>query len=281
MPDEIRIRVTTLRGLFDTALDHIAKWNQLVPIIKQSAQMVELIDDSWSRAPTAVTGLTSEPLVDYLDKSVREASILATIPAPRLGLGPVLNTAGSAPMAVYTSFVADIGARFQHDQTAVTWANETLHLGQRLEAVRNRSQNVHRRLVLLHADLGDLHDHAVNAVLAAQAGTQSPIEAAANLDRLLEQFKGNLLARCKTGKGTTYGRISDNLAADSPLTRTVVSDGQITYDTLNGELMGIRKSMQPSTGERVVELLRQVEEHIQLITDALDPNKVGVDFTGR
>ena len=44
------------------------------------------------------------------------------------------------------------------------------------------------------------------------------------------------------------------------------------------ELMRIRKRLVVSTGEQIVELLRQVEEHVILITDALDPDEVGVTF---
>ena len=123
-----------------------------------------------------------------------------------------------------------------------------------------------------------MYNNAVEATFAAKAGTQSPVEAAAILDRVIERFKGELIGRCKKGDKATYARISDNLATDSPLTKSVVIDGQVTYDTINHELMTIRKGMAMASGERMVELLRMIEKHIIVITDALDPSKVGIEF---
>ena len=90
------------------------------------------------------------------------------------------------------------------------------------------------------------------------------------LNRLLDQFKGVLIDRCKGGKGTNYDRLSEHLAANSPLTKSAVLDGQRVYDDLSKELMEIRKSMRISSGDRIVEILREIEDHIIIITDALD-----------
>jgi hypothetical protein len=159
------------------------------------------------------------------------------------------------------------------------WAGVTVTMGDEIQAKINKSDIVRHRLTLLRGDLPDLHKNATDLCLKAQATSDiSPIGAAMALNRLLEQFKGALIDRCRGGDGTRYSRISDRLAANSALTTTVVTDGQITYDRVNLELVQIRKSMTPTNKDRVVEILHEIEDHIIIVTDALDPTKLGISF---
>jgi hypothetical protein len=279
MSDEIKARIQTLHGLFVTGIDRLAGWNKYIPNMQQTEQYLAWMDDSISRSPNGIQVTTDERLLDYLGKATQGAEVFLSIPEPSPDLFPFVSTSGSAVSSQYYNYVNEVAYRLHDDPQIAAWAGITITSGDNLILNRNRSETVHQRLIQLNPGLGDLHDQAVNATRAAQAQAQNPVEAAATQNRLLEQFKGALIARCRTtGKGTNYDRISANLAADSALTKTVVLDGQNTYNALNNELVEVRKSIKPSTGMRMEELLRLLEEHIIVITDALDPGKVGIVF---
>jgi hypothetical protein len=278
MTDELKNGIHTLRGLYETGINRIAGWNQLIPGMQLTMQNLVWIDETINRAPSGINVQTSERLMGYIDMATQEAHIFRSIPDPDSLSFPSISASGTAVASEYYRYVNDVGNRLHDDPEIARWSNVTLTLGNELILNQDRTGVVHQRLVKLNPVLGNLHDQAIASTRAAEAGTQSPVEAAANQNRLLEQFKGALIARCKAGKGTNYTRISDNLAANSPLTQTVVADGQNTYDTLNDELVDIRKSIKPSTGRRMGELLKLLEDHITVITDALDPSKVGVNF---
>lgn len=275
----IKNRVQRIRGLYISGLSNIAAWNENVPVMKETEEVLAWVDNTISSSPVEIVPLVNETLIDYLDKSEQAVSVLNNIPKPPLDFMPIQSTAGSSIVSSYTEYVEQVIDRFHDQPKAVEWGQRTLFLGQQLKAVRYRSDIVRRRLIQLNPFLGELHKRAVDATLTAEAGTQNPIEAAAAQNRLLEQFKGALIAKCRTGKGTNYERISSSLAANAPLTKTVVADGQGVYDSLNNELVEIRKQMGSVKGERMGQLLRLLEEHIIVITDALDPNQVGIVFS--
>jgi len=279
MSDEIKHRVTVLRGLYTTGLNQIADWNKYVPGMQKTEQYLGWIEGSLNCSPSEIKFVTDETLIDYLEKASAEAVIFGLIPTPAANLSSVVNTSGSVIPSVYTQYVGKIETNF-HDNPHVTeWARATIVSGEELRERENRSDIVRMRLSQLNPDLGQLYTDAVNASLAAKAGTQKPIEAAAVLDRVIERFKGELIVRCRRGEKANYKRISENLSANSELTKTVVLDGQKTYDDLNLELMRIRKSMQTGSGERIIQILHQIEDHVIVITDALDPDKVGISFS--
>ena len=278
MVDEIKRRIHILHDLYVTGINQIAEWNKFIPSMQQTEENLRWIESSLNQSPFAISETTDEMLLDYLDKAIQGVAVFGSIPKPTLILHPVVNTSGSIIPSVYNQYVSRIETQLSNQPEVVEWAKNTIATGNSLREKQNRSDKVRKRLTQLRQDLGDLYGQAVNASLAAKANIKVSIEAAAILDRVIERFKGELIDRCRRGDKANYKRISDNLAANSELTRTAVEDGQTTYDQINIELMRIRKSMQPSSGERIMELLYLIEDHIIIITDALDPDKLGISF---
>jgi hypothetical protein len=279
MSDEIKKQANVLYSLYDIGIRNIAEWNKHLPAMQQTRMYLDWIRSSMNVSPAEIAVTTDEILLDYLVKAAEGAAIVGSIPNPTPELYPVVATSGSILPNVYNQYVKKVAFQFQANPDVVKWAGITVTFGEELKAKQNRSDIVRQRLTLLRADLADLHRESTDLCLKAQAERDSkPVGATMTLNRLLEQFKGALINRCRGGDGTRYQRISDYLAANSTLTKTVVIDGQLTYDRINDELVQIRKRMRVSSGDRVVEILREIEDHIIIITDALDSIKLGICF---
>lgn len=279
MSDEIKRQVNVLYNLYDSGIGNIAEWNKHLPAMQQTRTCLAWIRSSMNDSPPEITLTTDEVLLDYLGKAAEGAAIVGSIPNPTPELYPVVTTSGSVLPDVYNQYVRRVAYEYQANPNVVKWAGITITFGEELKAKQNRSDIVHQRLILLRADLAVLHREATDLCLKAQAESDSkPVGATMTLNRLLEQFKGALINKCRGGDGTRYQRISDYLAANSTLTKAVVANGQVTYDRINDELVQIRKRMQVSSGDRALEILREIEDHIIIITDALDPTKLGISF---
>lgn len=280
MSDEIKRRINAIYAVFDQGIDNIAEWNRQLPSMQQTKEQLRWMRDSIDSAPPELTNTTDEYLLDYLEKSFAGTAVIRSIPSPTLSLVPVVTTSGSVLPNVYNQYVRRVAYEYRASPDVTKWAGVTVTMGDEIQAKLNKSDVVQHRLTLLRpADLPGLHKEATDLCLKSQAtGDRNPIGAAMALNRLLEQFKGALIDKCRGGDGTRYSRISDRLAANSALTTTVVNDGQITYDRINLELVQIRKSMTTTSKNRVVEILHEIEDHIIIITDALDPTKLGISF---
>ncbi len=278
MTEEIKKGIRDLRSAYIIGLSRIAEWNRHVAEMQRAEQWLGWMEESINQSPLVLAYFPDEKLMDYLGLANEENAIIETIPQPPPGQISVYLSTGTAVQEAYHQYVRNAAA-FYSDRLEVThWANETIKVEKGLRDRENRSDIARRRLVQMNTSLGELYSKSVESTLAAQAGTQNPIEAASNQNRLLEQFKGHLINLCRKGKGNNYSRISENLAADSILTKQIVRDGQETYKKLNGEYVSIRKSISPSTGDRLVELLHELEDHIVIITDAIDPDKIEINL---
>lgn len=278
MKSEMGKKIKNVHQDLVTILGRVSDWNKIVPTIQSAEQWFAWMEESVDKAPDQLGSMTDETLLSYLDMAGRITAVGNAIPpvTPMTAAG-FFASSGSLTTA-YIDFVRYTAVVRASNPEVTQWANATITLGNALREKQNRSGMVHHRLIQLNPALGELHDKCTNATLAAKAGTQNPIEAAANQNRLLEQFKGHLIDKCRHGSGVSYRRISDNLAIDSPFTKSVVSDGQDTYDRLNREYVAVRKSLNDSTGNRLMELLRDLEDHIYNVTNALDPARTGLTF---
>jgi hypothetical protein len=280
MPDnDLSSMIDDLRGVYGNALDKIAKWNKLVPDIQHARDQFSWMSDSIHKAPNVVNSTADETLLDSLSKSKAAVSGLLNLPDPPKYLGPVVATSASANTVFYESFVRGVSRQQSDNPEVVDWARRTTATGEALRQAQDRSNEVHKRLNLLLPKLGKLHDQAQQATLSSAAEVTGPVEAASTQRSLLDEFKGTLIGHCRTGNGAKYARISDNLAIESDFTRETVTSGQVTYDALHWELSQISKSQKKATGEQMQQLLNNLEDHIWIITSALDPDKSGVSFT--
>lgn len=279
MADGIKKHANALFSLYDSGIENIAEWNKHLPVMQQTRTYLDWIRSSMNESPPEIAGTSDDVLLDYLDKASEGTAIVGSIPNPTSELYPIVTTSGSVHPNVYGQYVRKVACQFQTNSNVVKWSGITIAFCEDFYVKQNRSDIITQRLTLLQGDLADLHKEAMDLGLIAQAESDSkPLGAAMTLNRLLEQFKGALIDKCKGGKGTNYQRISDFLAANSALTKTVVVDGQLTYDRIYEELVQIRKRMRVSKCDRVVEILHEIEDHIIIITDALDSIKLGISF---
>lgn len=279
MTDELKNKVDNLFNIYDHGISNIVEFNNLIPGLQQTRETLQWVRDSLNNSPTQVSLLPNEHLSDILEKATQGAAVLRSFPKPPSELGPVLNTSGSAVYTIYFDHIRKVESYYIGDPIVVDWARTTKITGEKLVEKQNRSGIVSYRLSLIHPMLEMLHKEAIDLCVRAKAEADGrPVGASMTLTRLLDQFKGNLIDKCKGGDGANYNRISERLAANSALTKTTVLEGQSKYENLKSELLEIRKKGKPSSGDRIEQILREVEGHILTITDALDPDKLGITF---
>jgi hypothetical protein len=277
--NDLSSKIDDLHGMFGNALDKIAEWNKLVPDMQRARDQLSWMSDSIHKAPNIVNSTTDETLLDSLSKSRVAVSGMLSLLYPPNNFGPIVTTSASVNTAVYTQFVHNVSQQLSSIPEVVDWARKTTIAGEALRQNQDRSNEVHRRLNLLSPKLGKLHEQAQQATLSSVAEVAGAVEAASTQRSLLDEFKGVLISRCRAGNGTKYARISDNLALDSDFTRETVTSGQHAYDSLHWDLSQISHSKTIVTGEQMQRLLYDLEDHIWIITSALDPDKLGVSFT--
>lgn len=280
MSNEIKDQANNLNDLYEKAISNITNWNEYLPAMVKAKKNLDWIKNAMNSSPTVISSEMDETLMDYLNKASNDAMILLDIPEPNPSVSTFATTSGSAIPDAFVNFVKDLPYQFRDNQEVAEWAEITIVWGDNLKKEQNRSERVHQRLTQLKTNnLDELHKEAIDLCFKAQAARDlKPVGAAMVLTRLMEQFKGALISNCRLGKGNNYQRISENLADNSDLARAVVTNGQTTYDQINDELVHIRKRMKLSSGDRIVELLREIEDHIFIITDGLDPSKIGITF---
>lgn len=279
MSEEMKKGVKHLRGIYVVGKTNLADWNEILPDIETTDEYLQVVEKSLDSSPQILKHTTDESVMDYLDYSIQDSSAIAMIPKPTAVLKTVSSTAGSVIFSGYMGYVSKMQDKYPDNYEVKEWAGLTMLMGEELREKHHIADKARQRLGQLNPDLMALYDQAVEASLATKAGIQDSVKAAALLDRVLERFKGELLGRIKASVKPTYQSISDQLAANSNLTKTTVLEGQNTYDTLNNELMNVRKSMQLSSGERIIDLLHLIEDHIIVITNSLDPNRIGIIFS--
>lgn len=278
MSDELKKEIHELQEVYKTALTRIADLNKTVPNLHQASQILSWIDESINSCPADLGEITDETLLFYITEARKGTAALGSIPEVTPELNSYVNISGSAVPPAYNRYVQKAAYAYSANPDVSKWAGITVTMGEEIRDRQNSFEVVLHRLTLLNPELGQHYSDTVKAALSAKSTEQGPVAAAAMLDRVIERFKGELIGRCHHGEKATYKRISENLAINTDLARDVVTNGQTIYDTINLELMRIRKSMLPDDGNRVMELIHQIEDHIIEITDALDPAKLGMSF---
>jgi hypothetical protein len=194
-------------------------------------------------------------------------SILAMVPASSL-----------SSSTDYLSHVDRMELMYQKEAVVQAWSEKVRREREKLRGKQARSEQVFSRLTQLSLRLGELHEEAVAITLKVSAAVQSPVEAAEVQRELLVQFKGDMIQRCRQGKGTKYSRIATNLAYDDESIQEIVIDEQSVYDSLHSELSEIAKMRKVPKSERLELTLGLLEDHILVISSSLDPFKLGFSF---
>jgi hypothetical protein len=234
--NEIQKRVRKIRSRFTIAQTNISSWVALLPNIQQADQFLKVVEDSIDNAPEILNNYTNDEVIEHLDMVDNATLFLNSIPATDFNYEQPLNVAGTATGSSYKDYIKYVDTKFKNQPGVPEWVAESYIAFENLDVIQKRSEIVRKRLTQLHPSLGELHEKAVDAYHLAKVRPLSTVEASQTMDILLNQFKGNLIAKCRRGEKATYKRISDNLAVDSELTKYVVSNGQEKYDSIKKEL---------------------------------------------
>lgn len=270
-----RKKIEKVRNKVSKRLETIAKLQKEIPSLKKAEEELDWMLRAEENAPPIVNIHLSENLLQRLNTF----DIYLTkysIPKPSYDSDAFINSSGTASSSDYINNVYQIRDSFTNDEGVLSWAIKVSDSYFDLRVKQARTEMVSSRLGQLNNRLMNLHKSAIDACLSTSAGSTSPVEGAALLRELLDSFKGELIRRCKKGKGATYQRIADNLAFDK--LRSMISDQQEEYDNLHSELSGILKSRTVIQPSRIRELLTLTEDHISVVILVLDPEKIGFEF---
>lgn len=259
-------------------LNKLEKWNKLAPHIQRDLEYQEWMENAVELEPEILSLHIDENLKSTLTSGYETLPGLLNIPEPPDDIQTHILASGTAAPIQYTRYMIHLERNQSDNAHVINWAKEHIANYNKLRNTHNTSAEVSRRVLKLNPMLGDLHNSSINAILQCSANQIEPPLAAVVSRRLLEQFKGHLIAHCRTGKKTSYKRISDNLAADSVLTKSAIETEQETYDRLWTELTHIVKRIKNVGPDYLKELFRELEDHIMVVTSAIDPNKIGFDF---
>jgi hypothetical protein len=225
--------------LITDRLNSISQLNKEVPKLEQAKEELEWILNSEENAPVITFEHPSERVLHNLENLTFYLSEYEiTPPHPE---GPyVVSASGTTTSSDYVVHVSKFVGMYD-DREVIGWHDSVLSGYEDLRTSQKRSEKSSLRLCQLDQRLQDLHRESINECLAISAEVKSPIEGAELLRELLVSFKGELIRRCRSGKGTRYDRIADNLAVNSKTTRDIISDEQENYDRIHHELSEIAK----------------------------------------
>jgi hypothetical protein len=278
MPDNIQeSKLRKVIDLIRERLNAIRSLQKEAPRLEEARDELEWMLNSEEHAPEVTITLPSENVLhrlSLLQQYLVDHKIVAADP-----MGPyIISASGITSSSDYAVHVTEIHRLFLQNTEVARWHDSVMNGYQQLRTSHNRSEKASSRLGQLDDRLLDLHSRATDAALSTSAGVQSPIESAELIRELLISFKGELIRRCKVGKGTKYQRIAQNLAIDSQATLEAIIDQQQNYDELHHELAGIAKNRLQVPQKRLKELLANFEDHVLIITNSIDPEKIGFEF---
>ena len=271
-----RKKIEQIRKKVRERLKTIAKLKKEVPSLKKAEEELDWMLNSEESAPKIAGLHQSEFLLNRLGEFDSYLTKYA-IPAPSFDSDFVINSSGTASSSDYINYVYRVRKAFSENNDVQNWVIKVSDAYLALRKNQARTEMVRHRLDQLANRLGNLHQKAKDACWSTSSEIQAPVEAAAYLRELLDGFKGELIRRCKEGNKSTYRRISDNLAFEN--TKSIVYDQQAVYDEIHHELSEIVKSRLVIPNNRMQELLFSVEDHISVVTIAVDPRKIDIEFT--
>jgi hypothetical protein len=258
-------------------IDSIKVLHKEVPHLEEAKKELEWMLKSEEIAPDVTIAFPSEKVLYQLD-NLEQYLVNYQIPLPNQ-IGPyIISASGTSSSSDYVDHATEFHALFPEDKNVSKWSAYVVESYQQLRESQNRSKQVNLRLGKLNNRLKDFHSRAIDAVLSAAADVQSPIEGGELIRELLVSFKGELIRRCKSGRGTDYHRIANNLAVCSQATIDAIVNQVQVYDNLHHELAEIAKGRLEVHQNRLKVLLSNFEDHVLIITDSLDPEKTGIEF---
>ncbi|MCK4821778.1 hypothetical protein KA005_38785 [bacterium] len=263
-------------GQVEERINTIGKLNHEIPKLEQSKGNLEWMLNAEFASPEITHVHPSEDVMQGLEDLGGYLASSRILP-PDPYRERVYSTTSSGTSIDYIDHVNHMVETFPDNREVVDWHNITIAKYSDLREKKSTSDIVNRRLAQLNPRLAELHNQAKTEVYSVKAEIKSPIETAGILRELLDQFKGELLNR-SAGKGNKYERISNNLVVGLDITKRIVIEQQMIYDDIHHDLSEIVKSRVEVDGDQLVKYIERIEDHIELVTSSIDPDKIGFEF---
>jgi hypothetical protein len=258
-------------------IDRIGEYHQELPMLQRALEDLDFMISAQEAAPDEAGSRIPETLLAHLE-DMTEILEEDQLPPTNPVLIRAVSPSATGTSSNYLMYVDGVSAAYPRVNAVSDWASAVRGDSQKLRERHRRRRTVQSRLSTLDVTLAQLHNNAVEAALTAASGVVPPVESAEAIRELLVRFKGELIRRCQTGQGTKYRRIAQNLAFDPLHSYNIIFDQQEAYDVLHHELSEIAKGRKPVSPDRTAYLLGLVEDHIEIVTAAADPEKIGVHF---
>lgn len=239
MPDNLqKSKLQKVLALILDRLNAIKNLQKEVPHLEEAKEGIEWMLKSEEVAPEVTVVFPSEKLLGHLD-NLEQYMVKYPLFIFDQGGPSIISASGTASTSDYVDHARGFSYRFPKDEEVSSWCTYVVEGYDQLRESQNRSNQVNLRLGKLNERLKDLHNQSKNAVLIATASVQSPIESGELLRELLVSFKGELIRRCISGKGSDYSRIAENLAVASQTTIDAIVNQQEIYDNLHPMMAAI------------------------------------------
>lgn len=274
----VKTQVFQNSKILHDAARRITKLNKLLPEIQKAIIVHDWLEKTINEEPEILASNIDENFESLVYASTQALADLNTIPDMSPYSSSDIIASGSAGTAVYNGYLLRNKEKFPSNIEIQLWSDEGIKRYELLEQNIKQSNVVRNRLEKLDSRLAELHSYAEKSTLSSVAGLEYSISSASVLRELLDQFKGFLLDKCRSGKGTTYLRISQNLSIDTPISRLAIETNQDVYDNLHKTLSEITHNRLVVEPNLMSSYFRQVEDHIKIITDNLDLSIIGINF---
>jgi hypothetical protein len=276
--DETKVHVYSMGNEKRMFLKNLSEWNKIAPYVVESLKDQEWLENSINNEPQILHNHTNETFREIIEEGLNTIPGLLNLPEPSINIIPLVSSSGSFPADIYYRYINEMVNIMPNDITVAEWSKETKDTYLELQQIKNTSRIVNSRLDKLGNKFVILHNDAIKYSNTSNAGLEDTIKAASAMRELIDQFKGYLIDKCRGGRGATYKRIAEFLGIDTSLTKLAIEGGQSSYDHIHNELDLIIHRRIEVKGYPIMLLLRELENHIKIITDAIDTNKFGINF---
>jgi hypothetical protein len=275
---KIKSQVNQNGKILHDTVSKITKLNKVLPALQQAIIFHDWFEENINKEPEFLATNIDENIVSIVTATYQALGELKNIPDISPYTSSDIIASGSAGTAVYFGYMTNNKERFSSNKEIQSWSDEGTKAYLILEQNSNQTSIVRKRLGKLNLKLVELHIKAEESTLSSIAGLEFSIASASALRELLDQFKGLLLDKCRGGQGATYQRIAQFLSIDTPIARIAIESNQDEYERLHKTLSRIIHSRLAVEPNLMISYFRQVEDHVKIVTDNLNPSVIGIDL---
>jgi hypothetical protein len=285
MNEEAKRRLSEQLKKLEETTDNISSWNKVVPALEGAKRDIRWAIRTLENSPNLVDyPELGDPFIKHLIASEGTISELLTIPTPFANAINISGAVGQSSASLVMQWVDSLKGSANNDPSTSEWIRSSEQEYEEITDRQTRSEVVKARLKQLSdnrkIDLVALYEKAYAATMVAVANVGNSSDAATLMRDLLDDFKENLLSRCRPTKvpPQIYHRIANGLAITTPVTHQAICNGESTHKKLHDEMSQVLKLKLVIPTMRLSEILHELEDHIWIVTESIDPSKIMIKF---